>query len=42
MSWTLVIDFAHPFGTDAIVRDILADLAVLGASPQLADIDGAA
>jgi hypothetical protein len=42
MSWTLVIEFAHPFGTDAIVRDILADLSVLGASPQLADTDGAA
>jgi hypothetical protein len=42
MSWTLVIDFAHPFGADAVVREIHADLALLGASPRLAGVDGAA
>jgi hypothetical protein len=36
-SWTLVIDFAHPFGAEAIVRDILADLSQLGASPELTE-----
>jgi hypothetical protein len=36
-SWTLVIDFAHPFGADTIVREVVADLAVLGASPELTE-----
>jgi hypothetical protein len=41
-AWTMVIDFAHPFGADAIIRDVLGDLAVLDASPEVTDLDGAA
>jgi hypothetical protein len=38
----MVIDFAHEFGADVIVRDVLNDLGALNASPELADLDGAA
>jgi hypothetical protein len=41
-AWTLVIDFAPPFGADPVVRDVLADLAVLDASPEPTEPDGAA
>jgi hypothetical protein len=41
-SWMFLIDFAHPFGAEAVVRDILADLAAVDASPEITDLDGAA
>lgn len=37
-TWTLVIDFAHPVGADAVVRDVMADLAILDASPELTEL----
>jgi hypothetical protein len=38
VAWTRVIEFAHPFGAEPIVRDVLADLETLDASPELTDV----
>jgi hypothetical protein len=37
----LVIDFAHAGGADVVVRDVLADLTVLDASPELTELGAA-
>jgi hypothetical protein len=36
-AWTLVIDFAHSSEADAVVRDVIADLRTLDASPELTE-----
>jgi hypothetical protein len=41
VSWTLVIEFAHAAGADVVVRDVLADLTVLDASPELTELSAA-
>ena len=35
-AWALVIDFAHEYGASELVRDVVADLEALNASPLVA------
>jgi hypothetical protein len=39
--WTLVIDFSYRDGADPIVRDLMRDLGMLDASPELIELDSA-